>query len=104
MNGALGGADSLETDPTAGDSRGSSGPDPALLEPLQEMTEGEEPLQVRRDLDSPATEASSSPATVYRGVTGLGSPVVRQAEVSTLNGIYYYRFQLRGDLFFGDIP
>ena len=61
--GGLTRTDSSETDPAGDNSNtGSSGPDPALLEPLQEMTEGEEPLQVRRDLDSPAADAGADSA------------------------------------------
>ena len=66
--------DSSET----GDSSSSTsgGPEPCLLEPLQEMTEGEEPLQVRRQLNcSPATEGSDSPASGVGGtLTHRGTP------------------------------
>ena len=83
LNGGLGGPEGMDADPAAGDSRGSDsgGPDPALFEPLQEMTEGEEPLQVRRDVDSPATEGPASPAGHFRTTTERGSAFIKQMEV-----------------------
>ena len=82
-NGSLVRSGSLDTDPAGDNSNtGSSGPDPALLEPLQEMTEGEEPLQVRRDLDSPAADVSAdSPAGPFSDAAEPTATFAHQMEV-----------------------
>ena len=93
ISGAVPRTESSDTDPAGENSSnsggGGAGPDPSLLEPLQEMTEGEEPLQVRREVDSPAAkEGSNSPANGAGGAPTQRSapdagPPAKRIKVST---------------------
>ncbi|XP_043189664.1 protein bric-a-brac 2-like isoform X2 [Amphibalanus amphitrite] len=89
-------SDSCDTDPAGENSNtsgGGGGPEPCLLEPLQEMTEGDEPLQVRRDLDSPAAEGADSPAQTHRSTPDSAPPAKRIKDMHGYPGMPPFRMQ-----------